>query len=56
MFLNYLGQFQVVYKKIAVYEKSVTIKATSSSESPVTIRKDFPESWFYDNFDEIGLV
>lgn len=34
------------------------MKESSAGASPVeaTIRKNFPESWIYDDFDDLGLV
>ena len=41
-------------------EAAIPLSASGSSELPEIdqpkIRKDFPESWIYEYFDDIGLV
>lgn len=45
-----------VVRPMAVYKSKAVSFGTANSPPDVTVRKDFPESWIYETFDDLGSV
>ena len=45
-----------VARPLAVHKSKAVSFGSAGSHPDVTVRKDFPESWIYETFDDLGSV